>query len=205
MNGLLLYLRSRRIVGVLLGYVAASALLKIAQANELSWSPFGGTAFPIAIILPLGMACLVATAEDSDSRINEILAAKSLAGRHALVSAGYVISGCLIIFVVLGTEYRQVSSILQYDATVVVRNFLLLTGVAWVCVPALGGRQACLVPALLAGLATTVFSGAVSPPRWNLLLLDNTAPEYVTALVLLIVGIGLLVSSRASLRPSPTI
>lgn len=199
MSGSILYLRSRRVLGVILGFFGAAVLLVVARASDLVWSPLGGTAFPVAIILPLGMACVVATAEDSDSRMLEILGSRPLAGRHACVSVGYLLLGSVVIVASLGGNFQTAGGGLQYGAATAVRNFLLLTGLAWTFVPLLGGLRSCVVPTLVAGLATTLLAGSVSPPAWNLLLLGSTAPDYVTAVVAFVVAIGLAVSSRASL------
>lgn len=199
----LLYVRSRRVMSVVTAFVCLGILLVLINTTNLVWSPIGGTAFPVAIIIPLGLACVVSVAEDSDTRAIEVLASRSLAARHACVSSGYFALGCLVIAVAVSQDVQVTESGLQYGVASSVRNFCLLTGLSWLSVPLFGGLRACVVPALVVGLATTVFSGQGSPPEWNLLLIADDAPAYIWLIVCCVVGSGLTVATRSSLLISP--
>lgn len=196
MNSGLLYLRARHIMGVSVGFLGAALLLLITRMDPIVWATLGGASFPVSIILPLGMACLVGAAEDSETRLSETLAARRLDHRHAAVSCAYLGAGVLIIVGCLGSAEVDVGVV--YGAATAARNFLFLTGLAWLLVPWLGGLRACVVPVVVTGLSVTVLSGATAPPAWNVLLLGDGAPPVVTASVGIVLIIGLTVSVRAS-------
>jgi hypothetical protein len=171
---------------VALGILVICAVIRFTAVNAFSFRTSTGYSVPVAVFVPLVIACLITITAHSPFALAEQLSPRNMpAARLATV-------GGLLALASAGVAISTAPLSGPIGAPAGVRNLVLLTGVGLCAVPLIGGLRAVALPIGLASVLITVFAGRTyAPPAGNALLQANTQPlSWYLAIAAIVVGLA---------------
>lgn len=156
-----LYLRSRRVGWALLTLLSASSVVWMLTWLLVSGTPYGVARGGLTMILVFGAlvaACVVGASADSPFGDAERASARSLASFRLAHLSGLLFSSALLLSTALLT-FELDGARPEYPLLVLLRNILVLTGLALIAARAVGARVSWFVP-FTAAIACTTLMGS---------------------------------------------